>query len=48
MYFQLGPTVAGGDTLGGLNDIFGMSASNSYVPPQEVSYPYIILCSLNM
>lgn len=37
MYFQLGPTVAGGDTLGGLNDIFGMSASNSYVPPQEVS-----------
>lgn len=35
----LGPTVAGGDTLGGLNDIFGMSASNSYVPPQEVWLP---------
>ncbi|XP_060081301.1 AP-1 complex subunit beta-1-like [Ylistrum balloti] len=32
----LGGPVTGGDTLGGLGDIFGMPQTQSYVPPSEV------------
>ncbi|KAK3097948.1 hypothetical protein FSP39_014752 [Pinctada imbricata] len=35
----LGGPAPGGDALGGLGDIFGMPASQSYVPPQEVWLP---------
>ncbi|CAC5413441.1 unnamed protein product [Mytilus coruscus] len=34
-----GPAPAGDGGLGGLGDIFGMSQSQSYVPPQEVWIP---------
>lgn len=35
----LGTGVSGGDALGGLGDIFGLPATQFYVPPQEVWVP---------